>query len=190
MFYKTKAEHEYINGLLKDIFGSIEVITYHNWEIVFFQNKVELNIEELFRTISFDFGKTIYVHEGFNLNPETNGKEFLKYINAFLNTTITNEKEFSNSASFLYEVSRKEFDNVALFMKKNILKIIEENEVFMQVIEAYFINDLNISQTAAALYMNRNTLNGKLVSISKHTGLNIQSFKQASAILLLLNYKS
>ena len=75
-------------------------------------------------------------------------------------------------------------------MKKNILKIIEENEVFMQVIEAYFINDLNISQTAAALYMNRNTLNGKLVSISKHTGLNIQSFKQASAILLLLNYKS
>ena len=190
MFYKTKAEHEYINGLLKDIFGSIEVITYHNWEIVFFQNKVELNIEELFRTISFDFGKTIYVHEGFNLNSETNGKEFLQYINAFLNTTITNEKEFSNSASFLYEVSRKEFDKVALFMKKNILKIIEENEVFMQVIEAYFINDLNISQTAAALYMNRNTLNGKLVSISKHTGLNIQSFKQASAILLLLNYKS
>ena len=39
-----------------------------------------------------------------------------------LNTTITNEKEFSNSASFLYEVSRKEFDNVALFMKKNILR--------------------------------------------------------------------
>ena len=158
MLYKTKAEHEYINGLLKDIFGSIEVITYHNWEIVFFQNKVELNIEELFRTISFDFGKTIYVHEGFNLNPETNGKEFLKYINAFLNTTITNEKEFSNSASFLYEVSRKEFDNVALFMKKNILKIIEENEVFMQVIEAYFINDLNISQTAAALYWSKDSI--------------------------------
>ena len=190
MFYKTKAEHEYINGLLKDIFGSIEVITYHNWDIVFFQNKVELNIEELFRTISFDFGKTIYVHEGFNLNPETSGKEFLQYINAFLNTKLTNEKEFSNSASFLYEVSKKEFDKVALFMKKNIIKIIEENEVFMQVIEAYFINDLNISQTAAALYMNRNTLNGKLVSISKHTGLNIQSFKQASAILLLLNYES
>ena len=32
--------------------------------------------------------------------------------------------------------------------------------------------------------------NGKLVSMSKKMGLNIQNFKHASAILLLLNYKS
>lgn len=190
MFYKTKAEHEYINGLLKDIFGSIEVINYHNWDIVFFQNKVELNIEDLFRTISFDFDKTIYVHEGFNLNPETKGKEFLQYINAFLNTKVTNEKEFSDSATFLYEASKKDFEKIVTFMKNNIVKVIEENEVYTQVIDAYFSNDLNISKTAASLYMNRNTLNGKLVSISKHIGLNIQKFKSSSAILLLLNYKS
>lgn len=190
MFYKSNKEDEYINGLLKDIFGSIEVLKHHNWNIVFFQNKVELSIEELFRTISFDFGKVINVHEGFNLNPETNGIEFLKYIKAFLNTKEISELEFSDSASFLYEVSKKEFPDVALFMKKNVLNNIMQDEVCMKVIEAFFINNLNISKTASALYMHRNTLNGKLVSMSKKMGLNIQNFRHAAAILLLLNYKS
>ena len=190
MFYKSNSEDEYINGLLKDIFGSIEVLKHYNWNIVFFQNKVELSIEELFRTISFDFGKVICVHEGFNLNPETSGVEFLKYIKAFLNTKETNELEFSDSASFLYEVSKKEFPDVALFMKKNILNNIIQDEICMKVIEAFFINNLNISKTASVLYMHRNTLNGKLVSMSKKMGLNIQNFKHASAILLLLNCKS
>ena len=84
-----------INGLLKEIFNQVEIVKYHDYELVFYQNKSEMNIEELFRTISFDFGKTIYVHEGFNLNPETSGKEFLQYINAFLNTKLTNEIVFS-----------------------------------------------------------------------------------------------
>ena len=144
----------------------------------------------MFRTISFDFGKVINVHEGFNLNPETNGIEFLKYIKAFLNTKEISELEFSDSASFLYEVSKKEFHDVALFMKKNVLNNIMQDEVCMKVIEAFFINNLNISKTASALYMHRNTLNGKLVSMSKKMGLNIQNFRHAAAILLLLNYKS
>lgn len=189
MFYKTSAEHELINGLLKDIFKQVEIVKYHNYELVFYQNKSEMNIEELFRTISFDFGKAIYVHQGFNLSVEASGADLLKYINAFFNTKETYEKEFSDACNLLYEASLSDYEDVASFMKENFKKDILENETTLEVINAFFENDLNISKTASAIYMHRNTLNGKLDAISRQMGLNIQKFKHASAILLLMNYR-
>ncbi|MBQ8293103.1 MAG: helix-turn-helix domain-containing protein [Bacilli bacterium] len=188
MFYKTTAEHELINGLLKDIFNKVEIVKYHDYELVFYQNKSELNIEELFRTISFDFGKPIYVHEGCNISPVVKGNTFFKYINAFFNTKDTYEKEFSDACTLLYEASKEDFEDVAGFMKKSIIDEILEDEQTLQVVTAFFENDLNISKTAATLYMHRNTLNSKLDTISRQMGLNIQKFKHASAVLLLLNY--
>lgn len=188
MLYKTKAEHELINGLLKDIFNQVEIVKYHDYELVFYQNKSEMNIEELFRTISFDFGKVIYVHQGFNLSVEAKGEDLLKYINALFNTSVTLEKEYSDACTLLYDAEVKDFEDVASFMKKNFEEVLT-NEAYLEVINAFFINDLNISKTAGALYMHRNTLNGKLDTISRQLGLNIQNFKHASAILLLLNYR-
>ncbi len=188
MLYKTKAEHELINGLLKDIFNQVEIVKYHDYELVFYQNKSEMNIEELFRTISFDFGKIIYVHQGFNLSVEARGEDLLKYINALFSTPATLEKEFSDACTLLYDAEVKEYEDVASFMKKNFEEILT-NEESLEMINAFFINDLNISKTASALYMHRNTLNGKLDTISRQLGLNIQNFKHASAILLLLNYR-
>lgn len=189
MLYKTKAEHELINGLLKDIFNQVEIVKYHDYELVFYQNKSEINIEELFRTISFDFGLVIYVHQGFNLGPEAKGDDLLKYIKAFLNTKKTYEKEFSDACNLLYEASMRDYEDVAAFMKENFKKDIFENEATLELINAFFENNLNISKTANAIYMHRNTLNGKLDMISRQMGLNIQKFKHASAILLLMNYR-
>jgi hypothetical protein len=188
MLYKTKAEHELINDLLKDIFNQVEIVKYHDYDLVFYQNKSEMNIEELFRTISFDFGKVIYVHQGFNLNVDAKGEDLLKYINALFNTTATLEKEYSDSCTLLYDAEIKDFEDVASFMKKNFEEVLT-NESCLEVINAFFSNDLNISKTASALYMHRNTLNGKLDTISRQLGLNIQNFKHASALLLLLNYR-
>ena len=188
MFYKTKAEHVLINDLLKDIFNQVEIVKYHDYDLVFYQNKSEMNIEELFRTISFDFGKVIYVHQGFNLSIDAKGEDLLKYINALFNTDVTLEKEYSDACTLLYDAEVKDYEDVASFMKKNFEDVLT-NESSLEVINAFFINDLNISKTASALYMHRNTLNGKLDTISRQMGLNIQNFKHASAILLLLNYR-
>ncbi len=188
MLYKTKAKHELINDLLKDIFNQVEIVKYHDYDLVFYQNKSEMNIEELFRTISFDFGKVIYVHQGFNLSIDAKGEDLLKYINALFNTNVTLEKEYSDACTLLYDAEVKDFEDVASFMKKNFEEVLT-NESSLDVINAFFINDLNISKTASALYMHRNTLNGKLDTISRQMGLNIQNFKHASAILLLLNYR-
>lgn len=187
MLYKTNAEHELINELLKGVFNQVEIVKYHDYELVFYQNKSEMNIEELFRTISFDFGKTVYVHQGFNLSILALGEDLLKYINAFFNTKETCEKEFSDACNLLYESYSSNYDDVVTFMKKNFEDVLT-NESSLEVINAFFVNDLNISKTAGALYMHRNTLNGKLDTISRQLGLNIQNFKHASAILLLLNY--
>lgn len=189
MFYKTSAEHDQINGLLKDIFNHVEIAKHHDWEIVFYQNKDEVNIEDLFRTISFDFGKTIFVHQGFNLLPKNSGTKFSKYLNVFLNTKQTLEKEFSDACTLLYETNKNDFNDVATFMKEHLVTDLLNNEVNLQVIETFFENDLNVSKTASALYMHRNTLNSKLDSLSKQMGLNIQKFKHASTLLLLMNYQ-
>ena len=151
MLYKTKAEHELINDLLKDIFNQVEIVKYHDYDLVFYQNKSEMNIEELFRTISFDFGKVIYVHQGFNLSIDAKGEDLLKYINALFNTDVTLEKEYSDACTLLYEAEVKDYEDVASFMKKNFEDVLT-NESSLEVINAFFINDLNISKTASALY--------------------------------------
>ena len=117
-----------------------------------------------------------------------NGADLLKYINAFFNTPVTIEKEYSDACTLLYDAEIKEYEDVASFMKNNFEEVLT-NEESLEVINAFFINDLNSSKTAGALYMHRNTLNKKLDAISRQLGLNIQNFKHASAILLLLNYR-
>lgn len=72
------------------------------------------------------------------------------------------------------------------FEMKNFAKIFEDSGM-MQTVEAYFNCGMNISGTARALYMHRNTLMYRLNSIRKHTGLDLSSFRDA-VTFKLLNY--
>ncbi|HPT89365.1 MAG TPA: helix-turn-helix domain-containing protein [Bacilli bacterium] len=55
------------------------------------------------------------------------------------------------------------------------------------IIKSLFENNLNITQSSQVVYMHRNTINNKLDMIKRLTGLNIQNFKEAVAMYLLLN---
>ena len=56
-------------------------------------------------------------------------------------------------------------------------------------LEVFFKNDLNVSKTAKELYLNRNSLINRLDSFSKEVGYNVQSFKFATIMLLIMNLK-
>ena len=57
------------------------------------------------------------------------------------------------------------------------------------VLDVFFKNDLNVSKTAKDLYLNRNSLINRLDSFSKEVGYNVQSFKFATIMLLIMNLR-
>ena len=68
---------------------------------------------------------------------------------------------------------------------KNYVKIFEDREM-MSTLRCLFDNDLNVSATARALFMHRNTLIYRLNKVRSVTGLDPCSFGDALTLLLLL----
>ncbi len=68
---------------------------------------------------------------------------------------------------------------------KNFVKIFEDKEL-MSTLDSLFKNDLNISKTARALFMHRNTLNYRLDKVRAITGLDPCSFGDAVELLILV----
>ena len=61
----------------------------------------------------------------------------------------------------------------------------------LRIIDKFFENNLNVSQTAEQLYMHRNTIMYRLEKIEKATGLNLRSFDDALTFkiaLMVSNY--
>jgi DNA-binding PucR family transcriptional regulator len=96
---------------------------------------------------------------------------------------------FTDVADVILKVNGLGDHNTMQFFKKLILKNIIEDSVIQQIVNTYFECNLNTSQAAKELYMHRNTLINKLDQIKKTTNLDLQNFKQASTLYLLLNYQ-
>ncbi|MBE7088695.1 MAG: PucR family transcriptional regulator [Clostridiales bacterium] len=78
---------------------------------------------------------------------------------------------------------------LALHDMRALVKIFGDSEM-MDTAESFFQNNLNVSQTAQALYMHRNTLMYRLNKIKKLTGLDIKNFDMALTFeILALIYK-
>lgn len=73
-------------------------------------------------------------------------------------------------------------DRLKWYVNSNLDKtartVLADREL-LDTAEQFFINDLNISETARVMYMHRNTLIYRLDKIEKTTGLNIRKFSDA-----------
>lgn len=67
---------------------------------------------------------------------------------------------------------------------KSLASVFEDNEL-MNTVYGYLNNGMNISRTARALYMHRNTLNYRVKAVIKRTGLDIRSFDMAVTFKIL-----
>ena len=74
-----------------------------------------------------------------------------------------------------------------LSIKNNLFMPLLNDVVIRDIIQAMLKNDLNVSQTAKLLYMNRNSLINKLDYIYKETGLNLQKYTHACVIYVMIN---
>lgn len=70
------------------------------------------------------------------------------------------------------------------YLSPEIISVFKDNEL-RQSIDAFFQNNLNISETSRNAFMHRNTLLYRIDKIHKTTGLNIRNFKDAVTLLHL-----
>ena len=79
----------------------------------------------------------------------------------------------------------KDLDIIRNIKEKVLNKIISDNQL-VKLILSMFDNDLNVTKTASSMYMHRNTINNKLDFIKKETGFNVQCFKDAMALYIMI----
>ena len=184
---KDRPVNEVIS-LLNDIFLNLEVLLLEKITILFFEEDGIQDLAVVFQTISDDFGKQLCIHEGLMLNKNTKGSIIAHYIGVLLNSNCLN-KDYSNFIELLLSAE----SNVTYSLMKELKEfyfnpILTKNNTKNEL-EVFFKNDLNVSKTAKELYLNRNSLINRLDSFSKEVGYNVQSFKFATIMLLIMNLK-
>ncbi len=70
------------------------------------------------------------------------------------------------------------------YLTPSIISVFEDEEL-KQSIDAFFLNNLNISETSRNAFMHRNTLLYRIDKIHKITGLNIREFDDAVTLIVL-----
>ena len=70
------------------------------------------------------------------------------------------------------------------FMTPEIISVMKDKEL-IECINAFFKNNLNISETSRNAFLHRNTLLYRIEKINKITGLNIRNFEEAMSFRLL-----
>ncbi len=70
------------------------------------------------------------------------------------------------------------------FLTPEIVSVMRDKEL-IECINAFFKNNLNISETSRNAFLHRNTLLYRIEKIHKITGLNIRNFEEAMSFKLL-----
>ena len=70
------------------------------------------------------------------------------------------------------------------FLTREIVSVMKDKEL-IECINAFFKNNLNISETSRNAFLHRNTLLYRIDKVHKITGLNIRNFEEAMSFKLL-----
>ena len=178
-----------IQTLLQGILNKAAFYYQKGITIIFYEDDKSLDIKEIFRTISDDFARSIYIHEGFTINKNVPGALITSYIEGIKKTSLLSQ-EHSSLTDYVFSSENNESSYAILKQLKQYLvdPLLSKNNN-REILDVYFKNDLNVLKTSKELYLNRNSLTNRLEIISRDLGLNVQSFKSAAVVLILMNLK-
>lgn len=176
-----------VYNFLEELFSDGFIIKEGADSFLFYFIEPEISFKNLFVSISADFSVPLKVYVSGKINrryPENfhilykNVKEFLSgkpYL-------------FSTNAELIREVIRTDFKKLK-DLKPAVLNRIFDDTQMEKLILSMFENNLNVTRTAQAVYMHRNTVINKLEYIKQETGLNLQKFTDAACMYWLLKAK-
>ena len=174
--------------LLNDFLKKLEIYTIKDVNILFYEEDGPININEIFQTISDDFGLPLFIHEALTINKLVPGSLIIDYLNYVNQSKILN-KEYSNLSDIVFGDNKPEMYNFLCDIKKYLIDPVLNKNNNREILDTFFKNDLNVLKTSKELYLNRNSLTNRLEIISRDIGLNVQSFKPASIVLILMNLR-
>lgn len=180
--------NEEIKSLIEEIYPSLETLKIENSTILFYEEEWNQNISDIFQTISYDFEKQLFIHEGLIIDKNIKGELISHYLGC-LNKTNWSVKDYTNIVDLVLNSETSIINSLLIELKTNYIDRILNKNNNSNIIEVFFKNDLNVSQTAKDLYLNRNSLINKLDTISKELGFNVQSFRFASILLGIMSLK-
>lgn len=179
-------DEEVVYDVLNDVYTSCINVKLYNLNICFLE-ETSTKIVDLFETLAQDLGYNIILHEGLIIHSGYKGTDILSYIKFYHDSVKVNSKEHSDLADMLLFQDYSKHQDLMSAIKTNLFDVLLQDVLIRDIIQVMLKNDLNVSQSAKLLYMNRNSLINKLDSIYKETGLNIQKFTHACVLYFILN---
>ncbi len=179
-------DEEVVNDVLNNIYSSSMIIKLYNLNICFFEEGTS-KVFDLFETLSLDLGYDIILHEGLIIHSGYKGSDILSYIKFYHDSIKVNSKVHSDLADMLLFQDYQHYQDLMVAIKVNLFEPLLQDVVIRDIIQVMLKNDLNVSQSAKLLYMNRNSLINKLDVIYKETGLNLQKFTHACVLYFIFN---
>ena len=154
------------------------VVIYHNEDEV-----AEKDYLDILLSISIDYGGKVKVFKGSPINYD-NYKCLEEIYNVY--------KEYKNKdyiasgiSDLILEFVHKDIKLLNNLKEKLLYKISDDKQL-IKLILVMFECDLNVTKTAGLMYMHRNTINNKIDYIKKETGFNVQNFKDAMSLYILI----
>ena len=188
LIFKSKEQDEGIIGnIIRDIYNNVSIVKIEEYNVCFISGKYDVDIHNLFVTISDDLGYEILVHDGIYLNQNSTKNDIFDYVNIY----IKSYKTISMDIADLVIAAKKEdyFKLLEIISRSNFTYIYKDTQT-IDIIEALLKNNLNVLQTSKVLYLHRNSILNKIETIYKETGLNIQKFTNAFLIKQIISKKN
>lgn len=185
LIYSVNDEDETIvNKVIEDIYHNVVIVKYLKYNIAF--GNFDNSVKDMFQALSSDLGYDVSVNLGFLVSSKTAGQSIVTYINYY--DKFIYSTGFTNISDVVIAANNKDTNIVEIISDNTISKIKEQNN-YIEIVNSLFKNNLNVSLTSKLLYMHRNSVLNKIDQVKKITGLDIQNFKDAYTLKILLDIK-
>jgi len=185
--FDNNQDHKKLIVFLEDLMNEVVVLKVDNDFLVFYFDDIEIEIKDLFSSISDDFGMNLKVFASGKMNHEC-PKNFSILYNAYKKHLYNKPYSYVSTSELILEIIKTDMKSLKE-IKPVVLNKINDDSQMEKIILAMFDNNLNVTKTANDVYMHRNTIINKLDFIKSETNLNIQSFKDATCMYWIIKIK-
>lgn len=182
VFVNINESKDKVLTFFDDLFGISYIYEQEDFYVYKLINEEVYELEDIIDALNVDFGANIKVFETNYLNSENDMFSLLSIYKK------NNRNAYSNISKLVLDLVNNNHEDLKELKKMLLYKIENDNDL-INIIIAMYKNDLNVSKTANAVYMHRNTVINKLDIIKKTSGLDIQKFYDAIAMYNLIYLK-
>ncbi len=182
VFVNISESKDKVLAFFDDLFGISYIYEQNNFYVYKLISDDIYELEDIIDSLNVDFGFNIKVFETNYLKSEN---DMFNLLNIYKGH---NKNAYVNISKLVLELMNCDHESLKELRKIVLYKIENDNDL-INIIIAMYKNDLNVSKTASAVYMHRNTVINKLDVIKKTSGLDIQRFYDAIAMYNLMYIK-